>query len=463
MPVDAVTTDSPVSSNPLAAFPAPLLKAVTEIESGVGSSSDMDHRVREARMGDILQGRFYDLDDAFLDHIIADVDVPLAVRRRVLRSDEWTVYTSHTGVALSNNERQNQAIALITRIVETYRSCFDSNPLRKEYVDSSGSEVRYHTSSVAPLVDSPERVANKNLKPDMYSRLIPAFQSRGDIDQPWAEVEMMWELKSNKNKINDSSAVFWPTALKAAALLQDQFGYRRTHVLAALLCGNLFRLAVYDRCGGGVTPAFDIKENPDRFISCTIAFLTVDERRLGLVGGSAADTFSLSLGGKNFVVAREPIRVAPYDHLISRGTTCWRATWAPGYRPTEWPDATADPWPLLLKAAWQYDGRKPEWTFLETLNDERGIPELIGHGNSWTTDGADSTRFSRDHARALHAKFRPKRQVGASPTSSAGKSHLLSQRLHLPQQSSDGVMHTANQVSRKSVPRPMSCTATAKN
>ncbi len=128
----------------------------------------------------------------------------------------------------------------------------------------------------------------------------------------------------------------------AAAMLQDQFGYRRSHALAALLCGKLFRLTVYDCCGGGVTPAFDIRKNSNSFFNCKVAFLTVNEMRLGLVGGSAADTFSPSLGGKNFVVAREPNRVPPYDHLLSRGTTCWRATWAQGHRPTDWPDATAD-------------------------------------------------------------------------------------------------------------------------
>ncbi len=349
------------------------------------------------------------------------------MRRRVVLSDEWREYTGHTGAASSDNERQNQAIALVQRIVETYRSSFDSDPLRKEYVDSGSSEVRYHPSSVAPLADSLEAVANKNLKPDLYSRVVPAFQSRTDISGTWAEVEMMWEFKSNKKIIDDHVKLFPPTALKSTALLQDPFGYRRSHALVALLCGNLFRLAVYDRCGGGVTPAFDITEKPDRFISCTIAFLTVDERRLGLSGDSATDTFTLTLGGRKFIVNREPMRVPPYDHLISRGMTCWRATWAPGHRPKDWPDDPADPWPLLLKAAWQYDGRTPEWTFLDKLKDERGIPELVAYGDSWSGKGADSTRFSRDYARNLHTKFRVKRRVEPSPSSSAGKSTLIAE------------------------------------
>jgi hypothetical protein len=44
-----------------------MLKALTEVQSGQGSSSDMDWKAREARMGNILTGKFYNLDDAFLD------------------------------------------------------------------------------------------------------------------------------------------------------------------------------------------------------------------------------------------------------------------------------------------------------------------------------------------------------------------------------------------------------------
>jgi hypothetical protein len=155
--------------------------------------------------------------------------------------------------------------------------------------------------------------------------------------------------------INSPTKLIWPSALKSTAVLQDWFGYRRSHALVALCCGDLFRVAVYDRSGSGVTP--DITEDLDRFLRCVIGFLSEEESRLGLHSDAAANTFTATLNNPEFVVERAPICVAPYDHLIFRGTSCWRASWSPGHRPEGLPDVSTDPWPLLLKAAWQYDTR----------------------------------------------------------------------------------------------------------
>ncbi len=82
----------------------------------------------------------------------------LAVRRRVLRSAERIGYTSHTGAPLSITECRDYAVLLIRVIFKAYSSSWDSNLLRKEYVYLTGSEV--HKSSVAPVVDAPEKVEN---------------------------------------------------------------------------------------------------------------------------------------------------------------------------------------------------------------------------------------------------------------------------------------------------------------
>jgi hypothetical protein len=398
-----------------------LIKALTDVQSGQGSSGAMNAPEREKRMGNILLGKFFDLDARFLDRIIAGVNIPEKVRLEVEQSDAWKTYTRFKGPAPANNERQNQAVAVINEIVSWYQSEISPASLRKEYVCSGSNEVPYHAMSVAPLAATPEAKANRNLKPDLYTRIIPALQPRTDMASTLAEVEVIFEHKSNPSWINKPAELLWPTALKAATVMQDGYGYRRNHTLVALWCGNLFRVAVYDRAGGGVTPAFDITKDLDRFLRTVIGFLTVDETRLGLYSDVAADTFTVALNGSTFVAERAPLRVAPYDHLITRGTTCWRANWAPGHRPDDWQTARDDPWPLLLKAAWQYDERTPEWIFLERLRHEPGVPELVAHGHSWTGNGRDSTSFSRDFALSLHPSFRLKTRDGLSPGGGAGK------------------------------------------
>jgi hypothetical protein len=277
----------------------------------------MDVKEREKHMCEILQGMVLYLYDRFLDKVIKCVEISETVRLKVERSNAWRTYTRHTGAASANIDCESEAVTLIQVIVRLYATSSNS-PLRKEYFSSASNEVPYHAMSVAPMAHLPELEANRNLKPDLYSRIMPAFQQRTDMAGTLAEVEVQFDLKSNPNLINSSTKVIWPSALKSRAVLQDGLGCRRSHALVAIWSGNLFLVAVFDRGGGGMTPAFDITEDTDRFIRCMIGFLSVDESRLGLHSDAAANTFTVTLNKTKFVVERAPICVPPYPSDLPR-------------------------------------------------------------------------------------------------------------------------------------------------
>jgi hypothetical protein len=77
-----------------------------------------------------------------------------------------------------------------------------------------------------------------------------------------------------------------------------------------------------------------------------------------------------------------------FDHLVSRGATCWR--------PDDWdPD---EEWPPILKSSWQYVTRAEEGQRLAALY-ERGVPAVVAYGKGRVTVDSATTKYTTDFAR----------------------------------------------------------------
>ncbi len=152
----------------------PMASSSAAVFPGQWGTNKLGGDEREKRMGEILQGKFFYLDHRFLDRFVNGIEISEKLHLEVGRLQQWTTYNQHTRPAPANNERGIQADSVVNRIVRLYKEFPTAAPLRKQYLSSGSSEVRYHAMSVASLANVPEAEANRNLKPDLYSRVIPA-------------------------------------------------------------------------------------------------------------------------------------------------------------------------------------------------------------------------------------------------------------------------------------------------
>jgi hypothetical protein len=261
-------------------------------------------------------------------------------------------------------------------------------------VDTTSIGIKYDARSTASDTIHEYGSWGENLKPDLITRRFPAPTTQADEELMWSIVETVWELKSNAGMINDSKNLIGPSALRAASILQDQYGYRRGHVVSVGLCHKQMRVMVFDRSGGCASQPFSIVDDPRLFVRIVVGCLVADDATLGFALPDSDDTFRLTLAGTEFVVQRQPFVVPAFDTLSTRGTTCWRATWA-GSRPPGWPSDAEDAWPLVLKSSWPYSERPPEGRMLAGLRDDPGVPDVIAWGVAKLHDEDYTTNSSR--------------------------------------------------------------------
>ncbi|KAL8788263.1 MAG: hypothetical protein Q9213_001783 [Squamulea squamosa] len=199
----------------------------------------------------------------------------------------------------------------------------------------------------------------------------PKNEKLSKVVHDWKDVEVIGELKeSNKDKK--------ATLLQIGRYVRDVFSCQptRRYVHAFALCGNEMRAWVFDRSGPYSSTAFDIHEEPERFIRTITAYVMMSDEELGL------DTFIQRDDGDQFITVvedvtgeerrlqLEPDPIAYQRAIVCRGTSCFRAR-----------TPSSENLRYVVKFSWVSDKRRPEADLLRLARRRgvEGVAKLFGH------------------------------------------------------------------------------------
>ena len=361
---------------------------ITPVKPTEGSVKLHTSDIRAKILQSDLQGKAYNLGStdgrppheqvrSLLDHFYKEQLPPDLNDSLQACRPSWAAYGEQSG--------QDNAFSLITSIVEEYRKSLPEprRKISKEYRFTGDQPRAYHENSISTTTSL--GVPGHELKPDVILRRIN-LPSDLKLEDKWTEVEMMWELKSSPDEV-DKEKTIGALLLKGTAVLQDQYAYRRARVVAVLLCKFKLRILIMDRSGAYLSPVVDVEDRPDLLIRTVLGFLLAQDDRLGIEYSGDTDDFHLTVQGIEFRARRRPFAAPVYDRLVCRGTTCWRATWADeSKRPSHWPDAREEEFPLVIKSSWPHKGRMSEGSILQMLKDEPTVSPLIAFERVVTTE-----------------------------------------------------------------------------
>lgn len=207
-------------------------------------------------------------------------------------------------------------------------------------------------------------------------RQIDLFIKRNNVEAPdaahdWRDVEVIGELKaSNSNKKG--------TLLQIGRYVRDVFSCQptRRYIHAFTICGCEMEVWVFDRSGCYSPGAFDIHQEPGRFIQVIAGYTMMNEEELGL------DTYTERNDDCHFIhieqdgtKGRKRLRldsnpITRQRAIVCRGTSCY-LTKAPEF----------EHWNCVAKFSWTSDRRKPEADLLRLAHERgvEGIATLVGH------------------------------------------------------------------------------------
>lgn len=205
-------------------------------------------------------------------------------------------------------------------------------------------------------------------------RQIDLFMKRND-GQPrnsvrdWKDVTVIGELKASNDRKKD-------TLLQLGRYVRDVFSTQptRRYVHAFTICGRVMEVWIFDR-SGAYSVAFDIHDQPERFIQVTAGYTMMSDEELGLdmFMGQNADGRFITLTqdgtGKPAKLLLEPSPITYQRAIVCRGTSCYR---------TKTPDSTD--WDSVTKFSWASDKRRPEAELLRVARQRgvEGIADLFG-------------------------------------------------------------------------------------
>ncbi len=273
----------------------------------------------------------------------------------------------------------------------------------------SNERCVYYTSNTKDLTGSE---AKRQI--DLFVK--PNNEKLSKVVHDWKDVEVIGELKeSNKDKK--------ATLLQIARYVRDVFSCQptRRYVHAFTLCGNDMQAWVFDRSGPYSSTAFDIHEEPERFIRTIAAYVMMSDEELGL------DTFIERDDGDRFITVvedatgkerrlqLEPVPIAHQRAIVCRGTSCFRAR-TPSSKDLQY----------VTKFSWVSDKRRLEADLLRLARERgvEGVAKLFGHHRITSiADMREGLKFGKPYA------FR---NTTLSPASSFSQSQsLLSQSFGL--------------------------------
>ncbi|KAH8753314.1 FunK1 protein kinase [Diaporthe sp. PMI_573] len=232
--------------------------------------------------------------------------------------------------------------------------------------DFLSEEQRRYYSTTSP----------KDLVGAEAQRQIDLFVKRNNGQPPgaahdWRDVDVIGELKaSNNNKKG--------TLLQIGRYVRDVFSCQptRRYVHAFTICGRQMEVWVFDRSGCYSPGAFDIHEEPERFIQVIAGYTMMNEEELGLDICTEQDEDGRFIhieqdgpgGRKRLRLDSNPI--TRQRAIVCRGTSCYLTK----------PSESAD-WDYVAKFSWTSDRRKPEADLLRLAHERgvEGIAKVIGH------------------------------------------------------------------------------------
>ncbi len=240
----------------------------------------------------------------------------------------------------------------------------------------------------------------------------PNNEKLSKVIHDWKDVEVIGELTMSDN--NKKAKL-----LQISRYVRDVFSCQSTrrYVHAFTLCGNEMRSWVFDRSGPYSSTAFDIHEEPERFIRTIAAYVMMSDEELGLDtfierdDGDQFITIMEDATGKERRLQLESVPIAYQRAIVCRGTSCFRA------RTLNSKDLR-----YVVKFSWVSDKRRPEADLLRLARERgvKGVAKLFGHHRITSiTDMREGLKFGKPYA------FR---NTTLSPASSFSQSQSLLSR-----------------------------------
>lgn len=208
--------------------------------------------------------------------------------------------------------------------------------------------------------------------------LVKANSTSGD-KHDWKDVLVIGELKEADKK----NKTLW---LQVGSAVRHVFAHQPTRrfVHAFTLTGTEMETWVFDRSGPFSGTAFDIHDEPEKFIQVLCGYLMMSDEELG------NDTFTKRKNNKLFVTIPtetggktrkrkfelDPVPIALQRAIVCRGTSCFLAK-----------TAGTDEFDTVMKFSWTSSLRKPEADLLIKASERgvKGIARVVGYQEEITT------------------------------------------------------------------------------
>ena len=189
----------------------------------------------------------------------------------------------------------------------------------------------------------------------------------------WKDVEVVGELTET-----DTKNITKAKLLQIARYVRDVFSTQptRRYVHAFILRGNDMQAWVFDRSGPYSSTAFNIHEEPERFIRIIAAYVMMSDEELGLNNfieehdGDRFITVVEDATGKERRLQLDPAPIAYQRAIVCRGTSCFRAK-IPSSKNFQY----------VAKFSWVSNKRRPEAELLRLARERgvEGVARLFGH------------------------------------------------------------------------------------
>lgn len=234
--------------------------------------------------------------------------------------------------------------------------------------------------------------------------LVKANSTSGD-KHDWKDVLVIGELKEADKK----NKTLW---LQVGSAVRHVFAHQPTRrfVHAFTLTGTEMETWVFDRSGPFSGTAFDIHDEPEKFIQVLCGYLMMSDEELG------NDTFTKRKNNKLFVTIPahigskkrkrfelHPVPIASQRAIVCRGTSCFLAK-----------TAGADDFDTVLKFSWASSMRPPEADLLNKAHERgvKGVATVVGYQPEVTSIARlrENLTFSTPHKfrgipRSAHTSF----------------------------------------------------------
>ena len=188
------------------------------------------------------------------------------------------------------------------------------------------------------------------------------------------------------------------TLLQIGRYVRDVFSSQptRRYVHAFTLCGNEMRAWVCDRSGPYSSSAFNIHEEPERFICIVAAYMMMNDEEMGL------DTFVKQDDGDHFInivedvmgkerrLYLEPVPIALQRAIVYHGTSCYHAR-----------TSSSKYSQYIVKFSWVSDKRRPEADLLRLARETgvEGVAKIFGHYHiTSVADMREALTFGKPYA-----------------------------------------------------------------